>query len=164
MFVWFSLVVFGMFGFLEGFVGYIKTFGKTQNTYPRVRLKPLTTLLFLFFLMFLFVVVFFGFHLYLWFSRMICWLCKNLRENPNNKQTQKKTKTKKTYPRVRLKPLKTLFFWLFLMFVWFSLVFGFLLYVWFFGMTCWFCKNFRENHKQQKKQKETHIQGWVWNL
>ena len=59
----FSLVFFGIFGFLEGFFGFVKTFGKTKTTnksnpYPRVSLKPLT--LFVWFFIF-----FFGF---LWFS------------------------------------------------------------------------------------------------
>ena len=82
-----SLVFFCMFGFLEGFVGFVKTFGKTNTTkktnpYPRVSLKPLNTL---FFFVFPNVcLVFFGFLLYVWFSRRICWFCKNLRENQNN--------------------------------------------------------------------------------
>ena len=48
MFVLFSLVFFGIFGFLEGCFGFVETFGKTKKTqiYPRVSLKPLKTLFF----------------------------------------------------------------------------------------------------------------------
>jgi len=62
--VWFS-------GFPEGFFGFLKTFGKTENQtrpnpYPRVGLKPLKTL----FLVFPKVcLVVFGFLWYFWFSR-----------------------------------------------------------------------------------------------
>ena len=85
----FSLVVFGMFGFLYVFVGFVKTFGKTkknkkENTYSRVGLKPLKTCLFLFSRRFFWfsLVVFCIFV----FSRMFVWFCENLRENQKNKK------------------------------------------------------------------------------
>ena len=87
------------------FVGFLKTFGKTNKTtnkqkniskggsetsnnfgllvFPKVCL------------------VFFGIF---GFPECVCWFSKNHRENQKNK------KTKKTYPRVGLKPLKALFF------------------------------------------------------
>ena len=51
-FFWFSLVFFCIVGFPDGFYKTKKTFGKTKkkqkktNPYPRVGLKPLTTLFF----------------------------------------------------------------------------------------------------------------------
>ena len=79
--------------------------------------------------------------MYFWFSRRFFWFCKNLRENQKNKKTN-------PYPRVGLKPLKTLFL---LVFPNVSLVvFGFLLYFWFSRGICWFCKNLRENQQQHK--------------
>ena len=95
--------------------------------------------------------MFFGFLWYFWFSRRFCWFCKNLRENQKNK--------KKTYPRVSLKPLNTLFVWLFLMFCWFSLVFfcicgyleGFVGFVKTFGKTT---KN-KETKNISKGESET---------
>ena len=127
----FSLVVFCIFGFLEGFFGLLNTFGKTSKN-PRVGLKPLRTLCF-------------------WFSRRFFWLSFvffgifGFLENvfgvltkPSGKpKQQKKQQQKKTYPRVGLKPLRT---WC----VWFSQRF-FL-----------FSKNLRE--KQNNKQYQTHIQ------
>ena len=81
------------------------TFGKPQktnkqnNTYPRVGLKPLTTVLF----SRMFCVFFFGFILYCWFSIIFYLFSKNLREN------QQQHKQPNPYPRVGLKPLKTMF-------------------------------------------------------
>ena len=124
-----------------------KTFGKTnktkqQNPYPRVSLKPLKTVLVWLFLMF--VLAFFGFLWYCWFSRRIFWFCKNLREN----QTTKKTKPISKGESETL--LNTLFFWLFLIFVWFSLVFfgifGFL--EGFFG----FVKTFGKTNKTKNNK------------
>ena len=48
-------------------------------------------------------------------------------------KTNKKQTNKKTYPRVGLKPLKTL-------------------YVWFSRMFVWFSKNLRENQQKTNKQ------------
>ena len=183
-------VFFSIFGFLDCLFGFVKTFGKTKKTYPRVSLKPLNTFWGLFLM---FVCCFLWFSLVFWLSRMICWFCKNLREN-------KKKQQKEIYPRVSLKPFKQMFCWLFLMCFWCSLVFfgifgfpegffgflksfgktkknkqkkyiskgesetfknfvvlvvpniilvffGFLLYFWFSQRFCWFSKILRENKK-----------------
>ena len=72
MFFWFSLVFFGIFGFLEGFFGFVKTFGKTKKTNKN---KPISKGESETFKNFVFLVfpnvclVFFGFLLYFWFSR-----------------------------------------------------------------------------------------------
>ena len=99
MWVWF----FVFFGFPEGVYKTKQTFEKTKNTKENqktlLEIKKKTTLLKvsdprldvgLFFLFF-------------WLSLMFCWFCKNLRENRKNKKQKK-------YPRVGLKPLKTLLF------------------------------------------------------
>ena len=83
------LVFFCICGFPEGFFGCLKTFGKTKqpkktNPYPRVGLKPLSTLCFGFSLRFL--LVFFGFLWHLWFSRRFLLFSQNLRENQTNKK------------------------------------------------------------------------------
>ena len=91
------------FGFLEGFLCFLwylrfsrrfvwfdkKTFGKTAKTnpYPRVGMKPLTTLFFWFSRRCLFV--FFGFLWYLRFSRRFVCFGENLRENRKNKPISK---------------------------------------------------------------------------
>ena len=145
-FLWFSLY----FWFARGIFWFCKNLRENQTkkkTYPRVSLKPLKTcFLGLFLMSFGFSLVFVGFLLYFWFSRGICWFCKDLRENP----------PKKTYPRVSLKPLKTLVVLFFLMCFWFSLVFfsscGFL--EGFVG----FVKKPSGKPKKTKKQKK-HIQG-----
>ena len=76
-------------------------------------LKPLKTLVCLVFPKK--CLVFFGVLWYVWFSRKCFLFSKNLRENQTKKQ--------KTYPRVGLKPLKTVFFCFPEGFLWFSLVF-----------------------------------------
>ena len=58
---------------------------------------------------------------------------------------------KRTYPRVGLKLLTTVCFWLSRRFVWLSLVF--FVFVWLSRSIVWFCKNLRENKKKQKKRK-----------
>ena len=156
-FVWlvFPKVVCGFFGFLLGFwfskaCGFLKTFGGTKQTtktnpYPRVGLKPLKTC---FFVYSLYLFVFFGFLWYCWFSRRFFWFCKNLRENKQTKKTN-------PYPRVGLKPVKTVCFVVFPKVVCGFLVFSFVFLI--FSKVFWFSKNLRGNQQQQKK----HIQGWV---
>ena len=85
---------------------------------------------------------------FLFFSKVFFWFCKNFRENQTTKQTN-------PYPRVSLKPLKTLLF-VFVPNVLF-VFFGFLLYCWFSLRCFWFCKKLSGNQKNKKKQ--THIQG-----
>ena len=123
-----------------------KTTTKNKTKFSKVSDPPLDMGLFV-------VFCFCGFpeglfFLYVWFSRWFCWFCKNFREHQKNKN-------KKTYPRVSLKPLKTLFL---LVVPNVLLVFcGLILYVWLSRRICWFCKNLRENQKVKTKQK--HIQG-----
>ena len=80
-------------------------------------------------------------------------------QKKTNKSFGKTKKTKQTYPRVGLKPLTTLCFGFVLMCL--LVFFGFLWYFWLSRRICWFCKNHREN---QQNKKQTHFQGWVWNL
>ena len=81
-FVWFSLVFFGIFGFPEGYFGFLKTFGKTNK--PN-KTKPISkggseTFKHFVFLVFPNVLfVFFGFLLYVWFSRSFCKVVSMLR-------------------------------------------------------------------------------------
>ena len=116
---------------------------KKTRKYPRVGLKPLKTL-------FVFVFpnvcfVFFGVILYCWFSLMFFLFSKNLRENQKNEKQN-------PYPRVGLKPLKTLL--CFLMFVWCSLVFFYM-----FGFPeCFFMFFVYIRENQKKKQDKNHIQ------
>ena len=70
----------------------------------------------------------------------------HIRENQTN------NKTKKTYPRVGLKPLNTLFCCVVLMLVWFSLV---------FFRICGVLEGFLSFVKTFGKAKQKHIQGWV---
>ena len=85
--------------------------------------------------------------LFVWLSRLfllfwcsqtfVCLFCKTFGK------TKKQKKNKKTYPRVGLKPLNTLFFGFpegVLVF------FGFLWYLWFSWRFFWFSKNLRENN------------------
>ena len=39
LFLWFSLVFFCIFGFLEGFVGFVKTFGKTKKQQKQTHIQ-----------------------------------------------------------------------------------------------------------------------------
>ena len=94
-----------------------------------------------------------------WFSLM-CFCVFVFRIFVNFLKTFGKTKktnnnNNKQYPRVGLKPLKTVLLLVFPKVV--LVFFGFLLYVWFSLTFVWFSKNLRENQKNKKK----HIQGWV---
>ena len=98
-FCWFSLVVFCIFGFLECFVGFVKTLGKTKHTKDHNKNlrenqqnknnKPISKGESETFKNFVFLVfpkcllVCFGFLLYFWFSRMFCWFCKKPLGKPN---------------------------------------------------------------------------------
>ena len=72
----FSLVSFCIFGFLEGFVGFVKTFGKTNKTKTNKPISKGGSETFKNFILFVFpnvFLVFFGFLWYLWFSRKFVW-------------------------------------------------------------------------------------------
>ena len=78
LYCWFSLMFFWLSKNLRE--------NNKKKTYPRVGLKPSTTLFF-----FVFpndVLVFVGFLWYFWFSRRCFWFSKNLREN-HQKQKNK---------------------------------------------------------------------------
>ena len=88
---WFSLVFFGIFGFPEGFFGFLKTFGKTKKTNKTKPISKGGSETFKNFVLLVFpkvFLVFFGFLWYFWFSRRFFWFSKNLRENQKNKQDQ----------------------------------------------------------------------------
>ena len=137
---------------------FVKKVGKTSNNnnnnkthpYPRVGLKPLKALVvgfpescvwcsFVFFCIFGFIKGF------------VCVFFKNVRENL-------KTKSINPYPRVGLKPLKTLFL---LFSRRFCLVFfGFLLYLLFSQMFVHFCCLTFGETETPPPTKTKHIQGW----
>ena len=90
------------------------------------------------------VLVLFVFSFVFWFSRMFVWFTKHLRKN--KKKQKRKTNP---YPRLGLKPLKTLLFLRFfpdvvLCFIWFYFV------CLVFPTVFWFSKNLRENQKPNK--------------
>ena len=83
------------------------TFGKTKNKVFK-GCRPTLGYGFVFFVL----LVLPNYFLFFWCSLMFFWFSKKPSGKPN-----------KTYPRVGLKPLKTLFFWFSRRFFWFSLVF-----------------------------------------
>ena len=119
-----------------------------KQPFPRVGLKPLTTLFFFCFCFPKVVLVVFGI---VGFPGSLFGFLKTFGK------TNKTTTRKNTYPRVGLKPLNTLFVLVVPKVVW--VFFGVLWYFWFSRICVWFSKNLMEH--QQNKQDQTHIQGWV---
>ena len=80
--------------------------------------------------------------MYFWFSRRICWFCKNLRENQKNKKNKPISKggseTFKNFVFLVVPNVLLVFF-------------GFLLYCWFYRVIfCFFLKTFGKTKKQKK--------------
>ena len=95
------------------------------------------------------------FSLVFWFSRMIVWFCKNLRENKKNKKRKEKENISKGGSETFKNFVVCLFSLMFVGFLWLSFVFVIS------QMFVWLCKNIRENQKNKKRKTKKHIQGWV---
>ena len=153
MFCCVSLVFVCIFGFLEGFCWLCKNLRENQTNKKNISKGGSETFKKPYLLVFPKVfLVFFGCLLYCWFSRKV--FVGFVKTFGKTKQTKKTNQ----YPRVGLKPLKTLFF-LFSLCFFFVFFVGFRLYVWFYRRFFGFVKTFGKTNKNKNKQ--THIQGWV---